>query len=207
VATCDKTLPAAVWVALRRREHNCMPRELACPPEAGGQNAVKTRTIDCYEIAVLDHRPDNACGCPERTPTTGTSGQQTPAATGAVGAPANTPPGTAVGTHAATGPSPAPGGTDCYADHRNGVCGCDCCTGSEWLLLAKLTPPPSQPGGTGPGGTGPGGTGPGATGAAATGIGGTGAGQQQHTVAWTTDYSVRRFIRPQLLPDPLVLSG
>jgi hypothetical protein len=227
VATCDKTLPAAVWVALRRREHDCMPRELACPPEAGGQNAVKTRTIDCYEIAVLDHRPDNACGCPERTPTTGTSGQQTPSTTGAVGAPANTPPSTAAGTHAAAGPAPAAGGTDCYADHRNGVCACNCCMGSEWLLLAKLTPPPSHTGGTGTGSTGTGSTGTGATGAGSTGtgatatgssgtgaastsgtgIGGTGAGQQPHTVAWTTDYSVRRFIRPQLLPDPLVPSG
>jgi hypothetical protein len=64
MATCDKTLPSAVWVALRRREHDCMPRELACPPEAGGQSSAKTRTIDCYEIAVLDHRPAKACGCP-----------------------------------------------------------------------------------------------------------------------------------------------
>ena len=36
IATCDKALPSAVWVALRRRAHDCMPRELACPPEAGG---------------------------------------------------------------------------------------------------------------------------------------------------------------------------
>ena len=58
MATCDKTLPSAVWVVLRRREHDCMPRELACPPEAGVQSLAKTRTIDAYEIAVLDHRPE-----------------------------------------------------------------------------------------------------------------------------------------------------
>jgi hypothetical protein len=64
-------------------------------------------------------------------------------------------------------PATAP---DCYKDHKDGVCACDCCAGSEWVLLAKLTPP---------------------TGSATT-----------DTVAWHADYSVRRFIRPMLLPDP-----
>jgi hypothetical protein len=223
VATCDQALPAAVWVALRRREHDCMPRELACPPEAGGQSGVQTRTIDCYEIAVLDHRPDNACGCPEQKPTTPapppptTTGAQSgttqpanaPAAEQPAGASSSRGAAGRARSAAATGnPASDTGGgpPDCYADHRNGVCACDCCTGLEWLLLAKLTPPPpSTQAGTGTGGTGAGGTG--ATGSASPGTDATGSGQQPQMVAWTANYSVRRFIRPQLLDDPLVPSS
>jgi len=186
MATCDKTLPSAVWVVLRRREHDCMPRELACPPEAGVQSLAKTRTIDAYEIAVLDHRPDKACGCPEAVSTPGTSGQ-TPSAPTVVGAAAivaggaSTTPARGRAAAAAaqptdappTAPATQPSATqpDCYKDHRDGICACDCCAGSEWVLLAKLTPP--------------------AAGSATT-----------DTISWNTDYSVRRFIRPMLLPDP-----
>jgi hypothetical protein len=180
-ATCDQALPAAVWVVLRRCEHDCMPRELACPPESGGQFAVKTRKIDCYEIAVLDHRPAHACGCAE------------PVATTPAPAPAPAP---APGTKSAPVPArqtseipqaPADGsaGSDCYKDHRNGICACDCCSDCEWVLLAKLTPPK----GTGPAGAGATDTVP---------------NQTPPKVIWTADYSVRRFIRPQLLPDPLL---
>jgi hypothetical protein len=200
MATCDKTLPSAVWVALRRREHECMPRELACPPEAGGQSSAKTRTIDGYEIAVLDHRPADACGCPEAVPTPGTGGQPPPTPAPTVGGGQSTPPPGPTGTGAPPTPAPAPavaGGAsttpargraaaaaaqptdaasgtpaqpDCYKDHKDGVCACDCCAGSEWVLLAKLTRPavstPTDP------------------------------------ISWHPDYSVRRFIRPMLLPDP-----
>jgi hypothetical protein len=186
MATCDKALPSAVWVALRRREHDCMPRELACPPEAGGQSSAKTRTIDAYEIAVLDHRPDKACGCPEAVTTPGTSGQTppTPTVVGAaatVAGGASTTPARGRAAAAAAQPTDAPPTAlatqpsatqpDCYKDHRDGICACDCCAGSEWVLLAKLTPP--------------------AAGSATT-----------DTISWNTDYSVRRFIRPMLLPDP-----
>jgi hypothetical protein len=177
-ATCDKTLPSVVWVALRRREHDCMPRELACPPEAGGQSSAKTRTIDCYEIVVLDHRPADACGCPEAVPTTGSGGQPTPTVAG--GASTTPARGQATAAAAATRPTDAAPSSpataaNCYKDHRDGVCACDCCAGSEWVLLAKLTPP--------------------AAGSATT-----------DTVSWHTDYSERRFIRPMLLPDPKLAS-
>jgi hypothetical protein len=171
MATCDKTLPSAVWVALRRRAHDCMPRELACPPEAGGQSSAKTRTIDGYEIAVLDHRPAEACGCPGQpappAPPTVSSGQSAPArgrARAAATQPTDATPG-----NPATEP-------DCYKDHRDGVCACDCCAGSEWVLLAKLTPPAARSATT-------------------------------ETVSWNSDYSVRRFIRPMLLPDPKLASA
>jgi hypothetical protein len=178
MATCDKTLPSGVWVALRRREHDCMPRELACPPEAGGQSSAKTRTIDCYEIAVLDHRPAGACGCPGQpappappAPPTVSGGQSAP----------TTAPARRRATAAATQPTDATPGNpatepDCYKDHRDGVCACDCCAGSEWVLLAKLTPPAAG---------------------SATG----------DAVSWHADYSVRRFIRPALLPDPKLASA
>jgi hypothetical protein len=182
MATCDKTLPSAVWVALRRREHDCMPRELACPPEAGGQSSAKTRTIDCYEIAVLDHRPAKACGCPEAPPPTDTTptvagGQATPTPPSTVAGRANAAPARARATAAAAATQPTDTATsgpaaaaDCYKDHRDGVCACDCCAGSEWLLLAKLTRPAGS--------------------------------ITTDTVSWNPDYSVRRFIRPTLLPDP-----
>jgi hypothetical protein len=203
MATCEKTLPSEVWVALRRCEHDCMPRELACPPEAGGLSSAKTRAIDCYEIAVLDHRPAKACGCPEAAPPTGTGGQPpptpgptgtggpstpTPGPTGAGGpsAPtveggASTTPARGRAAAAAAQPTDAVSGTpaaapDCYKDHKDGVCACDCCAGSEWVLLAKLTPP-------------------------------TAGSVTTDTVAWHADYSVRRFIRPVLLPDPRLASA
>jgi hypothetical protein len=219
MATCEKTLPGEVWVALRRCEHECMPRELACPPEAGGQSSAKTRAIDCYEIAVLDHRPAKACGCPgvvttpgtggqppptpgptgtggpstptpgptgtggPSTPTpgpTGAGGQATPSPTPTVAGGASTTPARGRAAAAAAQPTDAASGTpaqpDCYKDHKDGVCACDCCAGSEWVLLAKLTPP--------------------AAGSATT-----------DTVSWNTDYSVRRFIRPMLLPDPKLASA
>jgi hypothetical protein len=200
MATCDKTLPSAVWVALRRRAHDCMPRELACPPEAGGQSSVRTRTIDCYEIAVLDHRPTGACGCPGQPagpppaplpPPTVSGGQSpsptpTPGATGSggtatvAGGASTAPARGATAGSAATQSTDVPPGNpgpqpDCYKDHRDGVCACDCCAGSEWVLLAKLTPPAVRSTAT-------------------------------DTIAWQTDYSVRRFIRPMLLPDPNVAS-
>ena len=174
IATCDKALPSAVWVALRRRAHDCMPRELACPPEAGGQSSAKTRTIDAYEIAVLDHRPASACGCPGQPappappPPPTVSGEQSAPARGRARSAAAQPTDAAPGNPATE--------TDCYKDHRDGVCACDCCAGSEWVLLAKLTPPAAG---------------------SATG----------DTVNWHTDYSVRRFIRPALLPDPKLASA
>jgi hypothetical protein len=181
MATCDKTLPSAVWVALRRREHDCMPRELACPPEAGGQSSAKTRTIDAYEIAVLDHRPAEACGCPGQpapppappAPPTGAGGTVTAAGASTAPTRGRARAATTQSTEATSGSTSTE--TDCYKDHRDGVCACDCCAGSEWVLLAKLTPPAAG---------------------SATG----------DTVAWQADYSVRRFIRPALLPDPKLAS-
>lgn len=180
-ATCDQALPAAVWVALRRCEHDCMPRELTCPPEAGGQSAVKTRKIDCYEIAVLDHRPAHACGCAEVVATT----PAPPPAPGTKPLPTPTRQVAAI----AEADAERGGQSDCYKNHHNGVCACDCCSGGEWVLLAKLTPPKASPQGTGP-----------------AGVAGTDTASNQSPpkVTWIADYSVRRFIRPQLLPDPLL---
>src|SRR5579871_99315 len=67
-ADCDKTLPSSVVVAVRHRQHHCMPRELVCPPDPGGHSAVKTRTIDCFEIAVFASMPPDACGCAPTPP-------------------------------------------------------------------------------------------------------------------------------------------
>jgi hypothetical protein len=163
------------------------------PAGSRGQSSAKTRTIDGYEIAVLDHRPAEACGCPESAPptgtptppSTGTGGQATPSPTPTVAGGASTTParGRATPAPAATQPTdaaPANPATqpDCYKDHRDGVCACDCCAGSEWVLLAKLMPP--------------------AAGSVTT---------DTATVSWNTDYSVRRFIRPKLLPDPKLASA
>jgi hypothetical protein len=191
-ATCDQTLPDAVWVTVRRRENDCMPRALACPPESGGASAVKTRTLDCYEIAVLDQAPTNACGCLEQPPAPGPAPPPPPS-----------DPSPAKKTKAQAKPDAAPEADlkegakaedtqadkgagsrlgevpQCYQDDVAGKCQCECCTGGEWILLAKLTrPPPAKPSPTGSSGS-----------------------AQQNMIAWDRDYSVSRFIRPVLLGE------
>jgi hypothetical protein len=166
---CGQQLPASVYVMLRRRKYECMPRALACPAETGGDSSAKTRVIDGYEVAVLDHRPDNACGCPE--PQVTTAKEATPAGT------APQEQANAAGAVQQRYLSEVP---PCYANDVAGKCNCDCCTGCDWVLLAKLTPSSQSPAPAG--------------GAAATNT-------QQGTIAWIADYSVSRFIRPVLLGE------
>ncbi|MBV1800695.1 hypothetical protein [Siccirubricoccus sp. G192] len=62
---CGEPLPRELWVLLRRTQQDCVPRGLACPPEDGGSDSVATRLRDGYEIALLNERPKESCGCPE----------------------------------------------------------------------------------------------------------------------------------------------
>lgn len=196
-ADCDKTLPGSVVVAIRRCERHCMPRELACPPEAGGQSAAKTRSIDCYEIALFQDTPADACACAPQaktvTPKTPASQPASaPTVAGAAGAvmlERAVPAATLTTERQAVLASvfrriSAAGETadlpECYINDILGKCNCDCCSGCEWVVIAALARPDS--------GT-------------TTVSGGAAAGGQQDTITWNVDYSVSRFIRPLLLGE------
>jgi hypothetical protein len=171
-------------VAIRRFEHHCMPRELTCPPEAGGQSAAKTRSIDCFEIAAFQDTPGNACGCPP-PPKRSTAA---PSVAGAAGGAA--PEGATSDRKPLEARVVAPvfrlartagDGADfpqCYVGDITGKCNCDCCS-SEWVVIAALARPA----------------------ATSTNTGTTGTGSQLDMITWTVDYSVSRFIRPVLLGE------
>jgi hypothetical protein len=201
-ADCDKTLPSSVVVAVRRCEHHCMPRELACPPEAGGQSAAKTRSIDCYEIGVFQgpNLPADACGCSPQTTTTTTNTpapaqvNNAPTVSGATGgavperaSPATTVARDQLALQAVVAPVLRRARTEgngfdvaeCYLNDILGKCNCGCCTGCEWVVIAALARPGSAP----------------------TNTGGSAAGTQQTMITWTVDYSVSRYIRPVLLGE------
>ncbi|MDB5423572.1 MAG: hypothetical protein JWQ29_988, partial [Phenylobacterium sp.] len=69
---CGEQLPPRLWVMIRRAQHACAPRELACPSDdeddACGCHATRARAG--YELKVVDRRPCGACGCapPEQAP-------------------------------------------------------------------------------------------------------------------------------------------
>jgi hypothetical protein len=60
---CDD-LSGERWVVVRRQEHSCMPRGLACNPEDDAHATVYTRVRDGFEIRLVDKdRRAGACGC------------------------------------------------------------------------------------------------------------------------------------------------
>lgn len=78
---------------------------------------------------------------------------------------------------------------DCHKNHYQGVCGCECCD-DDCVVLAVLEKTAKSEAATGQGHPAPGGSGTGTTAGAA--------------AEWIVNHSVRRFVRPVLMRDPLV---
>ena len=67
-ATCGQELPPELWVVLKRTEKCCAPRSAACSCDDDEMPAVCTRERDCFEIRIVSEWPKCACGCPTSPP-------------------------------------------------------------------------------------------------------------------------------------------
>lgn len=84
IIDCKAEIEDRLWVGLRKIEKCCAPRTAICSPDEDEPASVCTRERDGYEIAVFAERPKCACDCPSLVQT----GQSTPAAAPAAAVPA-----------------------------------------------------------------------------------------------------------------------
>lgn len=73
---CDTELPCALWFAVKHIETCCVPRTAQCPPDEDEPPSTCTRDRDGFEIRVFPERPPCSCGCARLG-----LAQQTPATT------------------------------------------------------------------------------------------------------------------------------
>jgi hypothetical protein len=75
VDSCGNPVPGTLWFAVRHIETCCVPRTAQCPPDDDEPPSTCTRERDGFEISVFECRPCSGCGCPKLVPreTTSTS--------------------------------------------------------------------------------------------------------------------------------------
>lgn len=61
--TCSVAPPTQLWVAVRRIELTCGMREIMCAPEDDETTSAATRNRDGYEIKLFSEQPKCVCGC------------------------------------------------------------------------------------------------------------------------------------------------
>jgi len=61
--SCGDPLPTEIWVVIKRTEKCCAPRSAVCSCDDEETAAVCTRERDCYEIRIVSECPKCACGC------------------------------------------------------------------------------------------------------------------------------------------------
>lgn len=156
--TCGEKLPPKSWVVIRRTEKCCAPRTAACSCDDEETPAVCTRERDGFEIRIVPELPECACGCTEKKrDQAGQTNQadQASQADAAGGTAKSRKKAKSANAAAAvpaepysTATSPIPIETadkcwcadplsECYKDHYEGNCGCECCD-CEWVVLACL---------------------------------------------------------------------
>lgn len=121
---CDNSQDGPLWVVLCGTTKCCSPRTSMCSTDDDDAQSVCTRERDGFEIRLVSGAevPKCVCGCGKKTIT---------ASFGVGGANSGNP---------TTDPI-----DDCYKDHYQGICSCECkdSDGSECcgncVLLAKLT--------------------------------------------------------------------
>lgn len=142
---CAPELPCEIWVVIRARECNSLPREVSCAPEDGATSTVCTRVCDGYEIRLLTELPECVCGCvhkPHEPPPDKCCDE---------------PKGRTPEQNAALErmhkrlhrwdecdederkrrfQEMQEGARRCDRDHRLGICNCACCC--DWVVLARL---------------------------------------------------------------------
>ncbi|MFL9977616.1 hypothetical protein [Paraburkholderia graminis] len=62
IDTCGKKPPCFLWVAVRHIEGCCVPRTAQCSPDDDATSAC-TREYDGFELCVFAERPPCSCGC------------------------------------------------------------------------------------------------------------------------------------------------
>lgn len=63
IDSCDTPLPYRLWFALRHVDACCVPRTAQCPPDEDEPPSNCTRERDGFEIKVFPDRPPCSCGC------------------------------------------------------------------------------------------------------------------------------------------------
>jgi len=84
--SCGNNNPTDIWVIVRRREYCCAPRDAVCMPEDDESTAVCTRVRDGFEIRLVEDRPECACACPDAPRTTEPAPNDYPPAEGSAAA-------------------------------------------------------------------------------------------------------------------------
>jgi hypothetical protein len=65
---CKFTVENELWVGLKPHEKCCAPRTAACSPDDEDTPAVCTRERDGYELCAFSKRPPCSCGCAQLEP-------------------------------------------------------------------------------------------------------------------------------------------
>ena len=188
IDVCKVTIENELWIGLRQKEKCCAPRTAVCSPDEDEPPSVCTRERDGYELCAFAHRPPCSCGCAALAPAAATGGTvalAVAAAQPATTASTSTPPLSA--TTAATSPCSS-SATEPPAETRpdpNTPCLCNqrTATGSCYDKFYQGECPCDC--------------------CECEWIVLAKATSDANGV-WTVDHSVRRFVRPVLMRDPLV---
>lgn len=181
---CKFTVGDELWIGLRQNEKCCAPRTAVCSPDEDDPPSVCTRERDGWELCAFATRPPCSCGCAQLAPpqvdtVEGSSefAEATPAAPAtAVAAPATGGRGNEGTGEPAKEPWPAPN-TPCLCNQRTGKGACyDKFYGGECPCDC----------------------------CDCEWIVLAKIARPAESGAWTVDHSVRRFVRPVLMRDPLV---
>lgn len=68
IDSCGTQVPETLWIAVRHIETCCVPRTAQCPPDDDEPPSTCTRERDGFEIKVFECRPCSGCGCPKLVP-------------------------------------------------------------------------------------------------------------------------------------------
>lgn len=68
IDSCGTRVPETLWIAVRHIETCCVPRTAQCPPDDDEPPSTCTRERDGFEIKVFECRPCSGCGCPRLEP-------------------------------------------------------------------------------------------------------------------------------------------
>lgn len=132
IDVCKDTVESELWIGLRQKERCCAPRSAVCSPDDDEPASVCTRERDGYELCAFSKRPPCACGCAALAPlavqpTVGPTVTAAPAPVGAAPTPAAATPTAALNVVAPTEPPPEPRpdpNRPCLCNQRTGPGAC-----------------------------------------------------------------------------------
>jgi hypothetical protein len=133
---CDGGWPERLWVVLCYREKCCRPKDVTCASDGDPQSA-RTRVRAGFEIALWEKLPACTCRCK-----TGAEDDERDddddADCGCGGRKKAKVEASASAERQKKDDSATDEPCPCYADHFNGVCGCECC---KCVVLARVVAP------------------------------------------------------------------